>query len=48
VGRKLKKSFAVVPGFRQVAKRRLLDSTGSASDRFMLELTRALGAYLGE
>jgi mRNA-degrading endonuclease toxin of MazEF toxin-antitoxin module len=48
VGRRLKKSFAVVPAIRQVAKRRLLESTGSASDRFMLELTRALEAYLGE
>lgn len=45
---KRKRSFAIVPGIRQVAKRRLLDSIGSAPDRFMLELTRALAAYLGE
>jgi mRNA-degrading endonuclease toxin of MazEF toxin-antitoxin module len=43
-----KRSYAVVPAIRQVAKRRLLESSGSASDRFMLELTRALEAYLGE
>jgi pimeloyl-ACP methyl ester carboxylesterase len=47
-GRKRKKSFAVISGIRQVAKRRLLESAGSAPDRFMHELTRALEAYLGE
>jgi mRNA interferase MazF len=47
-GRGRKRSFAVVPAIRQVAQRRLLECTGSASDRFMLELTRALEAYLGE
>lgn len=47
-GRKRKKSFAVIPAIRQVAKRRLLESAGSAPHQFMLELTRAMEAYLGD
>jgi mRNA-degrading endonuclease toxin of MazEF toxin-antitoxin module len=45
---KRKKSYAVVPGIRQVNKRRLLESVGSAPARFMAELTQALSVYLGD
>jgi mRNA interferase MazF len=43
-----KKSFAIIPGIRQVDKRRLMGTLGRASDQFMRELTRALQTYLGE
>ena len=43
-----KKSYAVVPGMRQVDKRRLLGSLGRAPDDFLEELTKALTTYLGE
>ncbi len=45
---KRKRSFAVVPGIRQVDKRRLIGSLGVAPDSFLDELTRALLAYLGD
>ena len=45
---KRKRSFAVVPGIRQVDKRRLVGSLGVVSERFLDELTRATVAYLGE
>jgi mRNA interferase MazF len=47
-GAKRKKSFAVVPGIRQVDKRRLMSSLGRASDQFLTELTLALQSYLGD
>jgi mRNA-degrading endonuclease toxin of MazEF toxin-antitoxin module len=45
---KRKRSFAVVPGIRQVDKRRLVGSLGTAPERFLDELTRAVFAYLGD
>lgn len=45
---KRKRSFAVVPGIRQVDKRRLVGSLGVAPGRFLDELTRAVVAYLGD
>jgi mRNA-degrading endonuclease toxin of MazEF toxin-antitoxin module len=45
---KRKRSFAVVPGLRQVDKRRLLGTLGHAPEAFMRELTRAVVAYLGD
>lgn len=45
---KRKRSFAVVPGIRQVDKRRLVGSLGVAPQRFLDELTRAVVAYLGD
>lgn len=43
-----KKSYAIVPGIRQVDKRRLLGSLGRAPDDFLRELSQALHTYLGE
>lgn len=43
---KLRRSFAVIPGVRQVAKRRVLGTEGAISDRAMRDLTVALEAYL--
>ncbi len=45
---KRKKSYAIVPGIRQVDKRRLLGSLGRAPDSFLDELTNAIVTYLGE
>lgn len=45
---RLKKSFAIVPGLRQVSKSRLLASGGSISDDFLAALTDAVAAYLGD
>jgi mRNA interferase MazF len=45
---KRKRSFAIVPGIRQVDKRRLVGSIGVAPERFLEELTRAVAAYLGD
>lgn len=41
-----RKSFAVVPGIRQVDKTRLLDRVGHASAEFLEKLTEAVAAYL--
>jgi len=41
-----RKSFAVVPGIRQVDKARLLDRVGHASHEFMARLNEAISAYL--
>lgn len=45
---KRKRSFAVVPGIRQVDKRRLLGTMGHVPDAFLRELTRAIAVYLGD
>ena len=45
---KRKRSFAVVPGIRQVDKRRLVGALGAAPQRFLEELTGAVIAYLSE
>jgi mRNA-degrading endonuclease toxin of MazEF toxin-antitoxin module len=45
---KRKRSFAIVPGVRQVDKRRLVGSLGVAPERFLQELTRAVAAYLSD
>jgi mRNA interferase MazF len=45
---RLKKSFAVIPGIRQVSKSRLLESTGILSDKFMDTVLDALATYLGD
>jgi len=45
---KRKRSYAIVPGIRQVDKRRLLGSLGRAPDAFLRELTRALDTYLAD
>lgn len=42
----LKRSFAVIPGVRQVAKGRLTRAEGVASEDIMRDLTSALEAYL--
>jgi mRNA interferase MazF len=41
-------SFAVIPGIRQVSKRRLMDVIARAPIDFMNDLEEALAAYLGE
>lgn len=43
-----KESFAVLPGIRQVSRRRLAEIIAPASLDFMARLDRALGIYLGE
>lgn len=43
---KLKRSFAVTPGIRQVAKRRLMRTEGVVPDELLGDLTSALEAYL--
>ena len=45
---KLAQSYAVTPGIRQVANRRLMRVEGVASDDVMEELGEALAAYLGD
>lgn len=45
---KRKRSFAVVPGIRQVDKRRLVGAIGPAPESFMSSLTRAVAVYLGD
>jgi mRNA-degrading endonuclease toxin of MazEF toxin-antitoxin module len=45
---RLKKSFAVIPGIRQVSKSRLIESTGVLPDEFMDTILDALAAYLGD
>lgn len=41
-----KECFAVLPGIRQVNKRRLLQSVGGASSDFLGRLDAAIAAYL--
>ena len=48
MGAKKKPGYAVIPGIRQVAKARLLDVIGPASETFLKSLDEALAAYLGE
>jgi mRNA-degrading endonuclease toxin of MazEF toxin-antitoxin module len=43
-----KKSFAVVPGMRQVSKRRILKAVGVLMDRESAKLDEALDAYLSD
>jgi mRNA interferase MazF len=43
-----KVSFAVVPGLRQVKKRRLLDTIEVAPEEFLRELDAAVQAYLSD
>ncbi len=43
---KLKPSYAITPGIRQVSRARLLDTIGMASSEFMKVLDGALAAYL--
>ncbi|MEO7086804.1 MAG: type II toxin-antitoxin system PemK/MazF family toxin [Gemmatimonadaceae bacterium] len=45
---KLARSFAITPGIRQVASRRLMRAEGVVSDVVMDELSEALAAYLGD
>lgn len=44
----LKKSFAVIPGLRQIRKSRLQHQIGSLPDAFLDALAEAVTAYLGE
>ncbi len=41
-----KKSFAVIPGLRQIKKTRLLQEIGTLSSIHLEELTKAMNAYL--
>jgi hypothetical protein len=43
-----KESFAVLPGLRQVAKQRLVESITLAQPDWMRRLDEALALYLGE
>lgn len=43
-----KPSFAVLPGIRQVSKKRLMDFIGFASPRFLKRLDEALALYLND
>lgn len=45
---RLKKSFALIPGIRQVSKSRLIESTGVLPDEFVNTILEALAAYLGD
>ena len=45
---KLAQSYAVTPGIRQVANRRIMRVEGVVSDDVMEELGEALAAYLGD
>jgi mRNA interferase MazF len=44
----LKTGFAVIPGIRQVSKKRLLDEIGLLPDESLAGIGKALSAYLGE
>lgn len=44
----LKKSFAVIPGIRQVSKTRLLEQIGMVPEKFLDAVADAVSAYLGE
>lgn len=43
---KLKASFAITPGIRQVSRARLLEAVGMVPAAFLAELDEALAAYL--
>lgn len=43
---KLRTSFAITPGIRQVSRKRLLEPIGIASADFLVSLDEALRAYL--
>ncbi len=45
---KLKRSFAITPGIRQVANRRLMRAEGVVPQAVMDDLSAALAAYLGD
>lgn len=45
---KLKKSYAVIPGIRQVNKNRLVESAGVLPEEFLSGVLQALTAYLGD
>jgi mRNA-degrading endonuclease toxin of MazEF toxin-antitoxin module len=45
---KLKKSFAVIPGIRQISKSRLIEEVGVVSEEFMDSIADAVSAYLGD
>jgi len=45
---KHKKSYAIVPGVRQVDKRRVVGAIGALPAAFLERLTRAVFAYLGD
>jgi mRNA-degrading endonuclease toxin of MazEF toxin-antitoxin module len=45
---KLKKSFAVIPGVRQVSKSRLVEEVGVLSEEFMQTVSDSMAAYLGD
>jgi mRNA-degrading endonuclease toxin of MazEF toxin-antitoxin module len=44
----LKKSFAVVPGIRQVSKSRLVEEAGVLSEEVLESVLEAVSAYLGD
>lgn len=44
----MKRSYAVIPGIRQVSKKRLLHDAGVAPDAFLDAVHEALAAYLGD
>ena len=45
---KMKKSYVIVPGVRQVSKSRLVESIGQAPSQALSRIREALAAYLGE
>lgn len=45
---KRKRSFAVVPGIRQLDKRRLMGTIGRVPEPFLQALSGAIAAYLGD
>jgi mRNA interferase MazF len=44
----LRKTFAVIPGIRQVSKTRLLNQAGLVPEEFLEALSEAVRAYLGD
>ncbi len=44
----LKRNFAVIPGIRQVSKKRLLQEAGVLPDSFLRQLEEVVRLYLGE
>jgi hypothetical protein len=44
----LKKSFAVIPGIRQVSKSRLVEEAGVLPEEFLESVLEAVSAYLGD
>lgn len=45
---KFKKSFAVIPGIRQVRKSRLVEEAGVVPEEFLEKIAEAVAAYLGD